>query len=413
MAWRAYAVEVRSWNRPELPSLEGRGPIPRVRDTASGELVEASDASLYVCGITPYDATHLGHASTYLAFDTLVRVWLDAGLAVRFTENVTDVDDPLLERATATGVDWRDLAAREIERFRRDMESLRLVPPTEFVAVTDEIGPVGDAVAILLDRDAAYRLGDDVYFDARPDAPGADLSPWRLGAVGGLDRDEMLVLAAERGGDPERAGKRDPLDPLLWRGARDGEPSWASAVGPGRPGWHIECTVIAERTLGVPFGVNGGGVDLVFPHHEFTEAHTGALTGRQHAKAHVHAGLVSYRGEKMSKSLGNLVLVSDLVAAGVDPRAIRLAVLAHHYRDEWEWTDTVLTEATARLERWLLWGMRASGTRTSLVAELRGSLAADLDAPAALAAIDERATAVAPPSTAELDAIDALLGIRL
>ncbi len=396
-----------------VPSLEGRGPVPRVRDTATGALVAASDASLYVCGITPYDATHLGHASTYLAFDTLVRVWLDAGLTVRFTENVTDVDDPLLERAAATGVDWQDLAAREIDRFRTDMESLRLVPPTEFVAVTDEIGPVGDAVAILLGRGAAYRLGEDVYFDSRSDAPGAAASPWRMGAVSGLERDEMLALAAMRGGDPDRPGKRDPLDPLLWRGARDGEPSWPSAVGAGRPGWHIECSVIAERTLGVPFGVNGGGVDLVFPHHEFTEAHTGALTGRQHALAHVHAGLVSYRGEKMSKSLGNLVLVSDLVAAGVDPRAIRLAVLAHHYRQDWEWTDDVLADAQQRLERWMLWAMGSRGSATSLVAEVRGCLAADLDAPAALRAIDARAVANEPPSPAELDAIDALLGIRL
>ena len=388
--------------------MEGRGPIPRVRDTATGALVQADDASLYVCGITPYDATHVGHAATYLAFDTLVRVWLDAGLTVRFTENVTDIDDPLLERATATGADWRDLAAREIDRFRADMEALRLVPPTEFVAVTDEIGPVVDAVSILLDRDGAYRVGDDIYFDI-----AASAGPWQLGAVSGLDRAEMLALSAERGGDPEREGKRDPLDPLLWRGARPGEPSWPSAVGDGRPGWHIECTVIAERTLGVPFGVNGGGADLAFPHHEFTEAHTGALTGTRHAAAHVHAGLVSYQGQKISKSLGNLVLVSTLTDSGVDPRAIRLAVLAQHYRDEWEWTDELLAAAQQRLQRWLAWATERAGTGTSLVVELRGSLSADLGTPAAIAAIDERVASAEPPSAAELDAIDALLGLRL
>jgi L-cysteine:1D-myo-inositol 2-amino-2-deoxy-alpha-D-glucopyranoside ligase len=391
-----------------VPSLEGRGPIPRVRDSATGALVEAADASLYVCGITPYDATHVGHASTYLVFDTLVRVWLDAGLTVRFTENVTDVDDPLLERATAMGVDWRDLAAGEIDGFRRDMAALRLVPPTEFVAVTDEIGPVGDAVAALLDGGAAYRLGDDIYFDL-----SAPAGPWRLGAVSGLDRATMVAVAAERGGDPDRAGKRDPLDPLLWRGARAGEPSWPSAVGPGRPGWHIECTVIAERTLGVPFGVNGGGADLPFPHHEFSEAHTGALTGTRHALAHLHAGMVAYRGEKISKSLGNLVLVSALVDSGVDPRAIRLAVLVHHYRDGWEWTEELLATARRRLARWCEWALGSDGTRTSLVAELRGCLSADLGTPAAIAAIDSRVHAGAPPSTAELDAIDALLGVRL
>ena len=399
---------MRSWTRPKVPSLEGHGPIPRVRDTASGALVEAGDASLYVCGITPYDATHIGHASTYLAFDTLVRLWLDAGLTVRFTENVTDIDDPLLERATATSVDWRDLAAREIDRFRGDMQALRLVPPTEFVAVTDEIGPVGDAVSILLDHGSAYRVENDIYFDI-----AASAGPWRLGAVSGLDRDEMLALSAERGGDPEREGKRDPLDPLLWRGARPGEPSWPSAVGHGRPGWHIECTVIAERTLGVPFGVNGGGADLVFPHHEFTEAHTGALTGTRHATAHVHTGLVSYRGEKISKSLGNLVLVSTLVDSGVDPRAIRLAVLAQHYRDDWEWTDEVLATGQQRLERWLAWAIGGGGTRMSLVAELRSSLSADLGTPAAIAAVDERVASAESPSATELDAIDALLGLRL
>jgi L-cysteine:1D-myo-inositol 2-amino-2-deoxy-alpha-D-glucopyranoside ligase len=391
-----------------VPSLEGRGPIPRVRDSATGALVEATDPSLYVCGITPYDATHVGHASTYLAFDTLVRAWLDAGLAVRYTQNVTDVDDPLLERATATGVDWRALAASEIDRFRRDMVALRLVAPTEFVAVTDEIGPVGEAVSAMLDGRSAYRLGDDIYFDL-----AAPSGPWRLGAVSGLDRDSMLALSAERGGDPAREGKRDPLDPLLWRGARPGEPSWPSAVGAGRPGWHIECAVIAQRSLGVPFGVNGGGSDLVYPHHEFTEAHTGALTGSRHAAAHVHAGMVAYRGARISKSLGNLVLVSALVDSGVDPRAIRLTVLAHHYRRDWEWTDEELEAARARLARWGEWALGCTGTRTSLVAELRGCLSADLDTAAAIAAVDQRTSAKEPPSPAELDAIDALLGVRL
>lgn len=403
---------MKSWIRPEIPALPGLGPDPRVFDTSTASIVAtapAGTAGLYVCGITPYDATHIGHAATYLAFDTLIRLWLDAGHDVSYVQNVTDVDDPLLERATATGVDWRELAASQIELFRSDMRSLGVIPPDEYVAVTDMVAPVATATGRLLDAGTAYRLGDDVYFDG---AAASTSSPWRLGQVSGLDRDTMLALSAERGGDPQREGKRDPLDPMLWMGARPGEPSWPSALGAGRPGWHIECSVIAQHFLDVPMTVAGGGRDLVFPHHEFTAGHTAALSGRDHAHIHMHAGLVAYRGEKMSKSLGNLVFVSALTAAGVDARAIRLAILAQHYRSDWEWTEDVLSAAETRLETWLRWAAVAEDG-VGIIQSLRDALADDLGTPAALAVVDARAASGVAPTEVDLAAIHALLGIAL
>ena len=404
---------MRAWRRPEIPRLPGRGAAPVLWDTASASLVEARPhgvATLYVCGITPYDATHIGHAATYLAYDTLVRLWLDAGYEVDYVQNVTDVDDPLLERAAATGVDWRELAASQVELFRDDMQSLAVVPPDHYLGVTETIPAIAEAVQRLLDDGVAYRLGPDVYFDS---AAAAAASPWHLGQESRLDRDRMLVLSAERGGDPGTPGKRDPLDPVLWRGERPGEPSWpGAALGPGRPGWHIECSVIAQDHADLPLTVQGGGSDLVFPHHEFTAGHTAALTGLDHATAYSHAGLVAYRGEKMSKSLGNLVLVSQLTGAGVDPRAIRLAVLAHHYREDWEWTDLVLDEASARLLAWTEWAARPDAGQ-SLLDELRIALADDLGTPAALALVDRAAASGAGPAAGDLAAVQALLGVRL
>ena len=399
---------MRSWSRPEVPRLAGRGTAPRIHDTATGALVETLPdpaARLYVCGITPYDATHVGHAATYIAYDTLIRAWLDAGVEVTYVQNATDVDDPLLERAAATGVDWRHLAAGQLDTFRADMQALAVIPPDHYVAVTERIEPIAAAVQRLLDSGVAYRVDEDVYFD---NAAAARQSPWHLGQESLLDRATMLELFAERGGDPERAGKRDALDPLLWRAARDGEPSWASVVGRGRPGWHIECSAIAQDYLELPLTVNGGGIDLTFPHHEFTAGHTAALAGVDHSRIYSHAGLVYYRGEKMSKSLGNLVFVSSLLESGVDPRAIRLAILANHYRAGWEWTDAVLAEAVDRLARWSVQAV-APGAGTAIVDGVRAAIANDLDTPAALAVID----AAGPLSGDDAEAISALLGIRL
>jgi L-cysteine:1D-myo-inositol 2-amino-2-deoxy-alpha-D-glucopyranoside ligase len=415
---------VKAWNRPEIPTLPGLSSAPCLYDTATRGLVEAhtgDTARIYVCGITPYDATHMGHAATYLAYDTLQRVWLDAGLEVHFTQNVTDIDDPLLERATATGVDWQELAASQVELFRRDMEALNILPPEDYVAVTEVLDEIAEAVRRLLAAGVAYEVptpesaaGSDIYFDSAL-AAGAGL--WTLGEISNLDSATMEQLSRERGGDPDREGKRDVLDPMLWRAARDGEPSWDSSVGAGRPGWHIECSVIALMELGRDFTVQGGGSDLIFPHHEMSAGHAAALSGHPLAKVYSHTGMVAYQGEKMSKSLGNLVLVSKLVAAGVDARAIRLTLLAHHYRSDWEWTDGVLETAKDRLATW---GKRLSGdagTGTGSAAEtldaVREALRVDLDTPRALAVID-RAVALGVDEPALVRrAVSALLGVEL
>jgi len=412
---------MQAWSRPDVPRLAPDPRRPRVHDTATGALVEvgpdAGAARLYVCGITPYDATHLGHANTYVAFDLLHRTWLDAGLDVTYTQNVTDVDDPLLERAAATGVDWKDLAADQTQLFRTDMEALRVLPPDHYVGAVESIPLVIDLVRRLLPSGLVYQVDDpdfpDWYFAC---ADGAG-----FGEVAHLDAAAARALFGERGGDPERRGKRDPLDCLVWQLAREGEPAWDTPLGRGRPGWHIECTAIALEHLGAEFDVQGGGSDLAFPHHEMCAVEARAVTGRPFAQAFVHAGMVGYQGQKMSKSLGNLVLVSALRAAGVDPMAIRLALLAHHYRSDWEWTDADLSAAEKRLASWRTMLNEATAfPAAETVASMRSALRDDLDAPAALAAVDAwvaASTAIDSDDTAAVDAVvaalDALLGVRL
>jgi L-cysteine:1D-myo-inositol 2-amino-2-deoxy-alpha-D-glucopyranoside ligase len=438
-----------AWRAAEVPVLPGRGPEPRLRDTATGELSVAASghrASLYACGITPYDATHMGHAATYTAWDLLVRAWLDAGHDVAYAQNVTDVDDPLLERAERDGEDWRELAVRETERYRRDMEALRVLPPTHLVGAVEALPLIDRFGERLAARGALYDLDGDVYFARGTDALFGSLAG--PDTASGLSLTQMVKLSAERGGDPDRADKKDPLDALVWRAERPGEPAWDSRFGRGRPGWHVECAAIAAEYLGIAFDVQAGGSDLVFPHHELSASHArvacAAIPGtgeRVFARVYAHSGMVSYQGAKMSKSLGNLVFVSRLRESGVDPMAIRLALLAHHYRSDWEWTDTVLADAQSRLARWRSAAAGATDAPESpagsapapdqssgvpaadaVLAAVRERLADDLDAPGALAAIDAWAAAAlaAPSAAVTLDAArrvrdtaDALLGVLL
>ncbi|MEG9248217.1 cysteine--1-D-myo-inosityl 2-amino-2-deoxy-alpha-D-glucopyranoside ligase [Arthrobacter sp. Soc17.1.1.1] len=431
-----------AWNSTPVPELDGTQSDITLFDTARQEpalLPGRPEQSLYVCGITPYDATHLGHAATYVAFDLLNRTWRDAGSAVHYVQNVTDVDDPLLERATATGVDWRDLAAGQIALFREDMEALNVLPPEQYVGAVEAIDWIVPVVEDLVARGLAYPVpgadgepDGDVYFslDACAALDEADEARWFLGQVSHLDGSTMLELSAERGGDPARPGKRNALDPLLWRSAREGEPSWpGGSLGDGRPGWHIECSVIAQRFLPSPFTVQGGGSDLVFPHHEMSASHAWAAAGTPLARHYAHAGMVGYDGGKMSKSRGNLVLVSVLRRAGVDPAAIRLAILAHHYRGDWSWTDGVLDSAVDRLATWRAAAGAATQDDVDAVRDrIRAHLADDLDAPSALAAVDALAAEIrhrsASGEPAEqpaeggarrglADVVDALLGVRL
>ncbi len=402
---------MKSWEITGVPAIEGRPPALRLLDTATRELRDvAGTGRMYVCGITPYDATHMGHAFTYVSFDLVNRAWRDAGLDVHYVQNVTDIDDPLLERAVALGADWREIADRETALFREDMSALNVVPPMAYIGAVESIPQVAGYVQQLLDRGIAYYVDDDIYFDVESDP--------LFGQVSGYDADTMIELFAERGGDPTRPGKRHPLDCLVWLRARPDEPAWDTILGHGRPGWHIECTAIALDHLGMGFDVQGGGSDLIFPHHEMCAAEAQVLTEQSPFATHyVHVGMVGLDGHKMSKSRGNLVFVSRLRENGVDPAAIRLSLLAHHYRSEWEWSDRELADAQARLRTWRDGVQRATGRDAQdVIAGIRAAIADDLNAPEALRLVDAWCAATGDDATAPSlvrNAVDALLGVRL
>jgi len=442
-----------SWPAPVVPVLPGAGPEPAIWDTATGALAVAapgSTATLYACGITPYDATHIGHAATFLAWDLLVRAWLDAGKQVIYVQNVTDVDDPLLERAQRDGEDWRELADREIALYRSDMTALRALPPAFYIGAVEALPLIEGFSQVLSDRGSLYEVDGDVYFSRAADPA--------FGSVSGLDSEDMVRLCAENGGDPARPGKKDPIDPIVWLAQRPSEPSWPSGFGPGRPGWHVECAAIATHYLGRTFDVQAGGRDLIFPHHEMSAAHARVALEEggepAFARRYAHSGMVRLDGEKMSKSRGNLVFVSRLLADGAEPAAVRLAIISHHYRRDWDWTAGALPSAEARLTAWRA-GLAAAAAGVSdaaaagaearagepagvgdparvggaggvggaavslrMLAAMRERLADDLDSPGAIAVADEWVAAAAAgraPGSVPLirAAIDALLGIAL
>lgn len=412
---------MKSWSAPNVPVLPGRGPQLRLYDSADRQVrpvSSGSTATMYVCGITPYDATHLGHAATYLTFDLVNRVWRDAEHDVHYVQNITDVDDPLFERAQRDGIGWRELGDRETDLFREDMAALRVLPPRDYVAATEAIAEVVELVEKMLASGAAYVVDDpqypDVYFRA-----GATV---QFGYESGYDHDTMAALFAERGGDPDRPGKSDPLDALLWRAERPDEPSWPSPFGPGRPGWHVECAAIAMSRIGTVLDIQGGGSDLIFPHHEYSAAHAECVSGeRRFARHYVHSGMIGWDGHKMSKSRGNLVLVSQLRRDGVDPAAIRLGLFAGHYREDRFWSPAVLDEAQQRLHRWRsATTLDAAPDAADVISRVRRYLADDLDTPKALAAVDGWAADALSYGGHDTDAgravataVDALLGIRL
>lgn len=402
---------------PEVPRLPGQAPALSLfdtRDQRERPTNPGPTARMYVCGITPYDATHMGHAFTYVTFDLINRFWRDAGHEVHYVQNVTDIDDPLLERAVATGQDWRAIADRETALFREDMEALNVLPPRDYIGAVESIPSVARYVQELQERGAVYAVDDDLYFRVRRD-PG-------FGSLSRATREVMEATFAERGGDPQRPGKEDPLDCLVWQSERPDEPAWNTPLGHGRPGWHIECTAIALDHLGMGFDVQGGGSDLIFPHHEMCAAEAQVITGTTpFAHHYVHSGMVAWQGHKMSKSRGNLVFVSQLRHEGVEPAAIRLALLAHHYRTDWAWTPQGLQGAQDRLTLWRSAAERDRGPDgDALVARIRSALANDLRTPAALDALDDWSVAAvrgegddAQAPRIMRDACDALLGVIL
>ena len=406
-----------SWSAPMPHALPGTGKPLALFDTSSGSVrptAPSSTATMYVCGITPYDATHIGHANTYVAFDLINRVWRDAGHHVRYVQNVTDIDDPLLERAVATGQNWRDIADRETALFREDMTALNVLPPDEYIGAVEAIPSVAQKVEQLQAAGDVYSVDNDLYFRVGSDP--------HFGSVARLGEEDMLRLFAERGGDPDRPGKEHPLDCLVWQSERPDEPAWDTPLGHGRPGWHIECAAIALDHLGPTIDIQGGGSDLSFPHHEMGASEVQRITGEwPFARHYVHSGMVSWQGHKMSKSRGNLVFVSQLRHEGVNPMGIRLALLAHHYRSDWAWTPHGLEGALERLTRWQAAAKLQYGPPTEqLLARVREVLADDLRAPSALDAVDSWVHSALtqggedPAAPIEMAAlVDTLLGIRL
>jgi L-cysteine:1D-myo-inositol 2-amino-2-deoxy-alpha-D-glucopyranoside ligase len=337
-----------SWPEVYLPRLSNRFVVPELSllNTSSQKverLEKKSRYRMYVCGITPYDATHLGHAATYLTFDLINRYLRATGATVDFVENITDIDDPLLERAARDGVKWQDLGQSQIELFRGDMTDLHILPPRHYIGVVEAMELVVDAVQKLRAADTTYLVDSDIYFTVRSDS--------EFGSRSHLSQDRMLNIFAERGGDPERAGKADPLDALVWLSQREGEPGWPSPFGLGRPGWHIECCAIALHYLNpdshdeFAIDIQGGGSDLIFPHHEMSATQSRAMTGQRFARTYVHTGMIGLDGEKMSKSLGNLVFVSQLIQEGVNPMSIRWALMDHSYGADLMWNDSILANA--------------------------------------------------------------------
>ena len=374
---------MRSWVATSVSDLSSTLKFPQIRltDSASTQkkpLTQKDLYRLYVCGITPYDATHLGHAATYLSFDLIHRYLVASGSNVNYVQNITDIDEPLLERANRDGVEWENLASEQIELFRKDMCALNVLPPTHYIGAIEAIPLVVEAIENLSDKNSTYEIDKDVYFSVKHDSNFANISH--------LKDQEMIEIFSQRGGDPTLTGKKDPLDCLVWMLQRPNEPGWNSSYGFGRPGWHIECTAIAlnylapDLALETLIDIQGGGSDLIFPHHEMCAAQARVITGKELASHYVHAGMIGLDGEKMSKSKGNLVFVSSLLASGVDPFSIRWALMSDHFRKDRMWSQEKLTYATHEVQRLrdALQGEDLAPTE-NLVSCILDSLADDLD----------------------------------
>jgi len=344
--------------------------------------------SMYTCGITPYDATHIGHAATFIAYDVLQRRLIDIGHEVRCVRNVTDVDDPLFAKARELGIHYLDLAAGEEARFERDMEALNALPTFSSPRASSAIPDIRGFIGMVLERGFAYESNGSVYFDVSQSES--------FGSISHYSREQMLNFARERGGDVDNPAKRDPLDFVLWQPSADDEPAWEAVWGAGRPGWHIECSALALRELGETIDLHGGGSDLIFPHHECERAQSESVTGKLFVRHWMHVAMVFKDGAKMSKSLGNLEFV-DALRRQWDPRAIRLAIIKNHYRREWEWTDELMPAASTQLGSWIevseSGGQAPKATDSGLLQEVRACLDQDLDTPAAVAVIDAAAQA--------------------
>ena len=363
------------------PALAGiKHPTLQLFDSYKGKKVDilGEQSSIYICGITPYDATHMGHAATYLTFDLVNRYLKASGKNVSFVENITDIDDPLLERATRDNQDWRELAESQIELFREDMTSLGVLPPNAYRGVIESMDEIISTVAEMIATGKSYQLEGDIYLDLNQVDGAIENLPIAL--------DQALKIFEERGGDPARVGKRHALDPLLWKARKGDDPFWEAPFGQGRPGWHIECTAIALKNLpkasSTSITLQAGGSDLIFPHHYMTALQAKALTGVEFASCYSHSGMIGLDGEKMSKSKGNLVFVSKLRQEGVSPALIRIALFANRYSTDRMWSRELVDEANKLLTRLLSALSRQEVAPTfEVVQEIVNAISDDLNTP--------------------------------
>ncbi|CAB4583521.1 unannotated protein [freshwater metagenome] len=404
------------WPKPHIAPLSGLS-FPSLKLINSRKVMTtiepATPFRIYVCGITPYDATHLGHAATYVAFDLINRYQQLAGNRLDFVENITDIDDPLLVRAKRDSIDWKVLAENQVDLFLTDMTALRIIPPNNLVTVTSSMKIIEDFITLLDQRGFLYQIENDHYFSVErflEDMP--------------LSIDEAIKIFSERGGDPDRPGKKHPLDPVVWMAHQGDDPSWESKFGLGRPGWHVECTAIAVHYLDNVnsdpiIQIQGGGSDLIFPHHYMSEQIVRAACGRGFANNYVHSAMIHLDGEKMSKSKGNLVFVSKLLSQGIDPMVIRWALLSGHYQQDRSWSDELLQKSTSEVSllRSALAQSEVAETK-QLIQSIITDLANNLDTPAALTRLIAWAkSSQSSPKVNESGlvsrGIDSLLGLAL
>jgi L-cysteine:1D-myo-inositol 2-amino-2-deoxy-alpha-D-glucopyranoside ligase len=407
---------VNSWPKTFVPTLRDHiFPSLKLNDSLSGliDLARSEEFRMYVCGITPYDATHLGHAATYLAFDLINRYQSLSGKKVIFVQNITDVDDPLLERAKRDAVNWSELAESQINLFKSDMSALRIMPPENFIKVTDSLRIIEDFIDRLRQNGYLYKIQNDYYFAVENFLKQLPIPV-----------EEAIKIFSERGGDPNRAGKEHKLDPLVWSAHVGDEPGWESRFGYGRPGWHVECTAIACHYLddgkSDPIvSLQGGGSDLKFPHHFMSAQIVEAAFGRKFSEIFVHSAMIYLDGEKMSKSKGNLVFVSKLIDSGVDPMILRWALLRGHYQQDRAWSNQLLDQSIfeVNLVRSVLAQSEVAETK-EVITLLIKDISDNLDTPAALdRLINWAESSQTKPSVNQSGlmarALDSLLGLAL
>jgi L-cysteine:1D-myo-inositol 2-amino-2-deoxy-alpha-D-glucopyranoside ligase len=405
-----------SWPNLYLPPLSNTSfPNLKLKDSNKGlmEIASSEVFKMYVCGITPYDATHLGHAATYLSFDLINRYQTLKNSTVKFVENITDIDDPLLERAKRDKQNWQVLADSQIDLYCSDMASLRVLPPENFIKVTDSMHLIEKFIERLSDNGYLYELNGDYYFTVESFLKTLPIPV-----------EDAIAIFAERGGDPKREGKKHPLDPVIWLANVGGDPGWESQLGFGRPGWHVECTAIAceyldDKTSNPVIDLQGGGSDLIFPHHFMSEQIVKAAFGREFAKYFVHAAMIGLDGEKMSKSKGNLVFVSKLLSDGVDPMVIRWALLSGHYQDDRQWSSQLLIKAETEVNQIrIALAQSEVADPTQMIDAMVFDISNNLDTPTALQrlltwSLTSNSDGNVNQSGAVSRAIDSLLGLAL